>query len=110
MTVYRAVWPILDDAYRRSELIEQAEPELHRMAFRSGVVLLARPRWTLRGLTLIAECPAEPLIRPLRPCGSHAAHARHVARGETPCPVCVLGERAYQRARKRTKRGKVVAA
>lgn len=40
----------------------------------------------------------------LKPCGTHAAYARHKIRGETPCGRCQQAERAYQRTRKRRPR------
>ena len=42
-----------------------------------------------------------PVIKVLQPCGTHAAHARHKSRCETPCEACTLAERAYQNARPR---------
>lgn len=41
----------------------------------------------------------------LQPCGTHAAHARHKARGEDPCEACEQAERVYQWAKKRAARG-----
>lgn len=40
-------------------------------------------------------------VRPLRPCGTHAAYVRHKSRGELPCRRCRTAERAYQRSRPR---------
>lgn len=37
--------------------------------------------------------------RPLRPCGTHAAHERHRARGEDIDPACREAERVYQQDR-----------
>lgn len=42
--------------------------------------------------------------RSLRPHGTHAAFTRHRNNGETPCELCVEGERLYQRQRKRVRR------
>ena len=42
-------------------------------------------------------------------CGTHTAHNRHTSRGEQPCAACVVGERAYQRDRKRASRAERVA-
>ena len=43
----------------------------------------------------------ERALKVLQPCGTHAAHARHKARHETPCDACTVAERAYQNARPR---------
>jgi hypothetical protein len=40
-----------------------------------------------------------PQPRQLRPCGTHAAYVRHVARREEPCRTCAIAERHYQRNR-----------
>jgi hypothetical protein len=54
--------------------------------------------------------PSEPLsgpiayVRPLRPCGTHAAYWRHKKRGEPIDLQCLYAERAYQRARKSNRR------
>lgn len=38
--------------------------------------------------------------RPLAPCGTRAAAARHRRNGEPVCPACQQAERDYQRARR----------
>lgn len=38
-------------------------------------------------------------VAQLRPCGTHAAFARHKANGETPCDLCREAERVYQARR-----------
>jgi hypothetical protein len=43
-------------------------------------------------------------VRPLRPCGTHAAYWRHKKRGEPIDLQCLYAERAYQRARKSNRR------
>lgn len=40
----------------------------------------------------------------LKPCGTHAAYARHRARGEEPCQPCREAERSYQRGEVRSPR------
>lgn len=45
--------------------------------------------------------------RQLQPHGTHAAYTRHKKRGEQPCDDCMVGERNFQRARARNRRGTV---
>lgn len=45
-----------------------------------------------------------PHITTRRPCGTHAAYARHKANGEPIDARCLHAERAYQRNRKRAQR------
>lgn len=40
------------------------------------------------------------------PCGTRAAHARHLSKGEDPCADCVEAERTYQREAKRRQRAR----
>jgi hypothetical protein len=49
-----------------------------------------------------AEILPEPTayVRPLKPCGTHAAYWRHKKRGEPVDLRCLYAERAYQRTRK----------
>jgi hypothetical protein len=53
-----------------------------------------------------APAPPAPTAgaRVLRPCGTPAAHARHITHGEEPCDVCRAGKTAYDRERKRAAR------
>ncbi len=42
----------------------------------------------------------------LRPCGTHAAHQRHVSNGEEPCEPCKVAEREHNaRTRRRQRAG-----
>jgi len=49
--------------------------------------------------------PTRPRTVKLKPCGTHAAYARHKTRGEPIDPRCLNAERTYQRNRKREQRG-----
>jgi hypothetical protein len=64
--------------------------------------LLAWVTWDEHGhpLTLPAHLPPRRPSAGLRPCGTHAAFARHKAHGEPPCAVCTDAERAYQARRR----------
>lgn len=58
-----------------------------------------------RAGTAPGRVDVEPLIRDLRlaPCGTHAAFNRHKSRGEDIDMACRIGERTYDRNRKRAR-------
>ena len=41
----------------------------------------------------------------MKPCGTYAACARHIRRGETPCEPCYAAQRSYYRVRRSVARG-----
>lgn len=47
----------------------------------------------------IGGVPFPAVVAPVARHGTHAAFNRHKKAGEDPCPACVAGESAYQRAR-----------
>lgn len=63
-TQYVAVWPITDPHMTLAALIEEAEDDLVDMAYADQVELIEPPTWQLRGRTLVATAPAEPMQLP----------------------------------------------
>lgn len=88
------------DSPRIATLLDRADlPAL-------AVVLAAMVPDDERLSDLLGWTAALPAPQPLgvQPHGTHAAFVRHWARSEPPCELCVHGERAYQRDRKRRAR------
>jgi hypothetical protein len=105
-------WPILDSRITLADLIGAATVDLAAAVNAEQYSQAGPVQWQLvqdgRGLRLrasVAVANGDDVVRrPSRvtqPCGTHAAFARHKARGEDPCAECVIGERAYQRGRGR---------
>lgn len=85
------------DIFRAHDLLRSADLPALAVAL-AAMVPEDRTRSELLGWMR----PALP--KQLRPCGSHAAHARHKARGEEVDVACLEAEREYQRNRKRKER------
>lgn len=112
---YREYSRVIQRPMRRaSALLAEAHPEEYQEAVREqvrrgvtgstrynrarGALINARPAEYDALVAQERTSPSGIVGRPLKPCGTDAAHKRHRVRGEEPCEPCRKAHREYSRA------------